>query len=131
MSTTYTLAEVATRVLRDLNLVASDETPSATDMAWAEETTSGELAMLAATGIPIWAGSSVSLPIEYLTPVSRRVGLAVAPSFGLMDVATAQLAMREAERYLAVMAAPRPPLTLITNDAKPRLRRTFDFTTGQ
>ncbi len=41
-------------------------------------------------------------------------------------------AMREAERYLTVMASPRAakPLPLVTNEAKPR-RTGFNFTTGQ
>ena len=130
--TTFSQSDLATRMLKDLGLIASEEVPSAPDLEWAEETVSSEVAMLATIGLPIWNGSDMSVPLEYLTPLSRRCGLAVAPSFGLMDQATAILAMREAERYLTVMAAPRigSPLTLVTNDAKPR-RYGFNYTTGQ
>lgn len=129
--TTYTKSDLATRVLKDLGLVGADETPSAVDQAWAEETVSSEIAMLAAINLPIWNGSDLAIPIEYLTPLSRRIGLAVAPSYGLSDPAAAQLAMREAERYLTVMCAPRSvPLTMRTDDSK-RAGHTFNFTTGR
>src|SRR5690349_10482814 len=98
--TTYTEAELATRTLHDLGLVAADETPSAADLAWTIETNASEVAMLSAIGIPIWNGSEISVPQEYFTILSRRCGLAVAPGFGLADLATAQMAMRDIERYL-------------------------------
>lgn len=120
--TTYTQADLATRVLKDLGLIGAEETPSATDLLWSEETVGSEVAMLGSIGLPIWNGSDIAVPLEYLTPLSRRIGLAVAPSFGLMDAASALLAMREAERYLTVMASPRGanPLPLRSNDAMPR-----------
>jgi hypothetical protein len=128
----FTLTELATRVLKDLGLIAADETPSADDAAWAEETCTAETAMLAAVGIPVWGGSEASVPPEYLTTLSRRIGLAVAPSFGLMDSATAQLAMREAERYLTLMANPRAGIrvALRTDDATGGGRSAFNFTRG-
>lgn len=131
--TTYSQSDLATRMLKDLGLVGAEETPSATDLEWAQETVGAEVAMLGSIGLPIWNGSDMSVPLEYLTPLSRRCGLAVAPSFGLMDTASAQLAMREAERYLTVMANPRAgsPLTLRANDAMPRRIGGFDFTTGR
>lgn len=130
--TTYSRSDLAVRVLKDLGLIGSEETPSAADLEWAEETVSSEVAMLSVIGLPIWNGSDMAVPLEYLTPLSRRVALAVAPSYGLMDQAAAQLAMREAERYLAVMAAPRlsSPAELRSDDAMPR-RRMFDFSTGR
>jgi hypothetical protein len=130
--TTYSQPDLATRVLKDLGLVGADETPSADDLAWATETVSSEVAMLSAIGIPIWNGSDMVVPNEYLTVLSRRIGLAVAPSFGLTDLATAQLAMREAERYLTIMAAPRSasPLSLRTDDAT-RGSSGFNFMTGR
>lgn len=122
--TTYTQADLATRTLKDLGLIGAEETPNAADLIWAEETVGSEVAMLGSIGLPIWNGSDLSVPLEYLAPLSRRIGLAIAPSFGLMDPASAQLAMREAERYLTVMASPRGgnPLPLRSNDAMPRRR---------
>jgi len=130
--TTYSQSDLATRVLKDLGLVGAEETPSATDLEWSQETVGSEVAMLGSIGLPIWNGSDMSVPLEYLTPLSRRIGLAVAPSFGLIDPASAQAAMREAERYLTVMASPRSanPLPLVSNDAMPR-RAGFNFATGR
>lgn len=131
--TTYSQSDLATRVLRDLNLIGAEEVPSASDLEWAEETVSSEVAMLASIGLPIWNGSDMSVPLEYLAPLSRRIGLAVAPSFGLMDQATALLAMREAERYLTVMASPRgvSPRLLRGNDATGYQPSHMDFATGR
>lgn len=95
--TTYTTNELATRVLKDLGLVAAEETPSAADLSWAVETVQSEVAMLAAKGIPIWNGSDISVPLEYLTLLSRRIGLALAPSFGLASITDATSAMQAAE----------------------------------
>src|SRR6476620_9175531 len=105
--TTYSQTDLATRVGKDLGLLGAEETPSARDLEGLKDTVASETAMLASIGLPIWNGSDMSVPLEYLTPLSRRIGLAVAPSYGLMSSADALLAMREAERYLTVMAAPR------------------------
>lgn len=131
--TTYTQAELATRVLRDLGLFGIDETPAADELAFAEETVASEIPMMASIGIPIWNGNELSIPQEYLTVISRRIGLAIAPSYGLADVASAQLAMREAERYLTLMAAPQgAPLKLLAGDAtRQSTAGLFNFTTGR
>jgi hypothetical protein len=128
---TYSRTDLATRVLKDLGLISAEEVPSADDLEWAGETVDGEVALLSAIGLPIWNGSEMDVPQEYLTPLSRRIGLALAPSFGLTDSATAQASMREAERYLTLMANPRAgqPLALLANDATPRRGR-FNYTTG-
>lgn len=130
--TTYSRSDLATRVGKDLGLLGAEETPSAADLEWLEETVSGEVAMLATIGLPIWNGSDMAVPLEYLTPLSRRIGLAVAPSYGLMDPAKALVAMGEAERYLTVMAAPRGshPQTMRSNDATGRRVSVFNYSTG-
>ena len=130
--TTYSLSDLATRVLKDLGLVGADETPSAADQEWAEETVSSEVQMLADIGLPIWNGSEMVVPQSYLTTLSRRIGLAVAPGYGLADLATAQMAMREAERALTIMAAPRgaKPLLLQADDSGQSAGR-FSFTLGR
>jgi len=106
--TTYTKAELATRMLKDLGLVGAEETPSSADQEWAEETVDAETAVLSAKGINIWNGSQYSVPSEYLTTLSRRIGLAVAPSFGLSDIATATVAMRQAEDDLRIIGMTGP-----------------------
>jgi hypothetical protein len=130
--TLYSETEFATRVLKDLGLIDADETPSASDLAWAKETANAEIALLNAINLPIWNGSEMAIPIEYLTTLSRRVGIAIEPSFGLASLTESQLAMREAERYLTMMANPRAlsPKTLRSNDATGG-RRPFDFASGR
>lgn len=128
--TTYSETDFATRVLRDLGLVGADETPSSADLEWAKETAASEIAMLSAINLPIWNGSELAVPQEYLTMLSRRVGLAVAPSFGLTDIATAQKQMRDAEHTLTLMAAPRTrAIPLSADDATPR-RANFSYRNG-
>lgn len=82
--TTYSRTDLAERVLKDLGLVASEATLDAADSVWAEETIASVTAQLAVEGIVIWNGSDQALPLEYLVPLSKRIGLEIAPSFGLM-----------------------------------------------
>ena len=98
--TTYSKSDLATRVLRDLGLIGAEETASAADQTWAEEKVSAVVALLSAKGIPVWNGSDEVVPLEYLTPLSRRIGLDVGPSFGLFSIADAMTAIPEAERDL-------------------------------
>jgi hypothetical protein len=103
--TTYTRSQLATRVLKHLGLVGAEETPSSADLSWAEEICEAEIGLLAAKGVPIWNGGDDDIPHEYLTTLARRIGLAVAPSFGLSDIATATVAMRAAEDDLRILGS--------------------------
>jgi hypothetical protein len=114
--TSYNTEELATRVLKDLGLVASEETPSAADLTWAVETCEAEIGMLAAKGVPIWNGSEDDVPAEYLTALSRRIGLAVAPSFGLISIAEAEQAMPLADANLRILGM--TPGTGVTMEAE-------------
>lgn len=131
-STTFTEDELATRVLREIGIVESGEAPSNIDLVWAKETNASEIALLAAIQMPIWNGSYLSVPLEYYTTLARRLALAVAPSFGIVDLAKAQMAIDAADRTLSLLAAPRMfnPRPLRADDAIQR-RASFDFTTGQ
>jgi hypothetical protein len=104
MSTTYTSQQLATRVLKDTGLYAPDETPSAADLNDAVEVINSEIAAMAVRGIAIWGGSYSTIPIEYLTPLSRRLGLSVGPAFGL-QLDQAALAIEAAEMYLRQVSA--------------------------
>jgi hypothetical protein len=128
--TAYTENQFATRVLKDLGLIGAEETPSSADLEWAKDTAASEIAMLAATGIPIWEGSNISIPEEYVTTLSRRVGLALAPSFGQTDIASAQNAMKAAERSLTVMAAPKSRPSALRVEDRLVNRGAFNFTIG-
>lgn len=106
--TTYSRSDLATRVLKDLGLVYAEEAPSASDLAWAEETVASVAAQLASEGVFIWNGSDESLPLEYLVPLSKRIGLDVGPSFGLFSIAEAETAKPIANATLRRMNAKQP-----------------------
>lgn len=113
--TTFSQTDLATRVLRDLGLVESEETPSDVDIAFALETIASETASMGVRGVPIMNGSDESIPLEYLTALSRRIGLAVAPAFGLITIADASRAIPEAESLLTELSITRSePLTMTT-----------------
>lgn len=113
--TTFSQTDLATRVLRDLGLVESEETPSDVDIAFALETIASETASMGVRGIPIWNGSDESVPLEYFSAMSRRIGLAVAPAFGLITIADAARAIPDAETLLTELSLTRSePLTLTT-----------------
>ena len=90
--TVYSRSDLATRALKDLGLVAAEETPSAADLDWASETTASVAAQLATEGIAIWNGTDESVPLEYLAPLSRRIGVDMAVSYGLLSIDAAEAA---------------------------------------
>lgn len=102
---TFTKADLATRILRDTGLIGAEETPSAIDLLFAEETLSSEIDLLAAKGIRIWDGSEISIPNSYLTTLSRRIGMALGPAFGLGTVAEVSVAIPTIERELRTLSA--------------------------
>lgn len=103
--TTYTKADLAIRILRDAGLVGADETPSAIDLLFAEETLSSEIDLMAMKGIKIWDGSDISIPSSYLTTLSRRIVMAIGPAFGLVSAAEATVALPVVERDLRTLSA--------------------------
>lgn len=102
--TTYSKSDLATRILRDAGLIGADETPNAIDLEFAEETLSSEIEAMSAKGIYIWDGSEAEIPNKYLTALSRRIVLAIGPSFGLMSAAEAELASSAVERTLRILS---------------------------
>jgi hypothetical protein len=106
--TTYTKSELATRVLRDLGLLGSEETASSADLDWTEQTISAAFASLQAKGIRIWDASEDAISDQYLVLLSQRIGLDVAPAFGLMTIADATAAKPVVERDLRTLSA-QPP----------------------
>lgn len=106
--TTFSRSDLAVRVLRDLGLVAAEETPSADDQTFAEETVESVYAELAAVGISLPDGSDQALPEKHLVCVSKRIGLDVGPAFGLFSIADAEVAKPVAEQRLRALSA-KPP----------------------
>lgn len=106
--TTYTESELAARVLKDLGLLGSDESPTAEDLADTIETCASEIQQMETRGIAVWGGNEQSVPTQYLTALSRRIGLAVGPSFGMFSVAEATAAIMPAEQLLRQLSAQEP-----------------------
>lgn len=102
--TTFSKSDLATRILRDAGLVGADETPSAIDLEFAEETLSSEIDALAIRGISIWNGSETEIPNGYLTTLSRRIVLAIAPAFGLASAAEVEVAIPKVEATLRALS---------------------------
>lgn len=98
--TTYTRADMAERVLRDLGLVAAEEPVSAADLSFVEETIESVFGELSLVGIFLPNASEDSIPHEIYAALSKRIGLDVAPAFGLVDAAQAEIAKPIAERRL-------------------------------
>ncbi len=111
--TTFSRTDLATRVLRDLGLIAAEESPSADDLAFAEETVESVYAELALRGISLPNGSDQALPDQHLVCVARRIALDVAPAFGLISVADSELAKPAAEKALRELAMRRPTGQLV------------------
>lgn len=101
---TFSKTDLATRILRDAGLIAAEEVPSAVDLLWAEETLSSEIDLMAEKGILIWNGSEIEIPNSYLTTLSRRIGIAIGPSFGLSSIADATVAIPVVERDLRILS---------------------------
>src|SRR5512139_222025 len=95
--TVYTKAQFATRILRDAGLVGAEETPSAADLTFVQETLSAEMEYLGGKGITIWNGSEDLIPNKYYTTLSRRLTLAIGPAYGLFDATDATVAMEKLE----------------------------------
>lgn len=103
--TTFTKSDLATRILRDAGLIGADETPSAIDLLFAEETIDSEIEAMGSASIRIWNGSSVSVPNAYLTSLSRRLVLAISPAFGLLSAAEVELAIDKVETRLRKLSS--------------------------
>lgn len=105
---TYSLSDIATRSLRDLGLLGANETASADDLSFAEETISAVVAQLTTEGVNIIGGSDQVVPQEYLVQLSKRVGLDIGPAFGLFTIAEAEPAKIAANMALRRMNALQP-----------------------
>lgn len=129
--TSLTDTEFGTYSLRTAGILGAEETATSADLEWVMSQNEAEIMTLSSINLPIWNGSNLSVPVEFRNPLARRCALAWLPSFGLIDLASATMAMREAERYLTLLSATRlKPLELRTNDAKRILPPGFNFTQG-
>lgn len=114
--TTYTRADLAIRVLKDLGLIDARETPDAEDITWVEQTIAAVTGQLANEGVVIWGGSDQVLPEEYLVALSKRIGLDVGPSYGLFSLVDAEMAKPIANVQLKRMSARKPTMSVLDTD---------------
>lgn len=117
--TTYSESDLATETLRSAGLIASDETPDAVDLLDAEQSNRSVIAMMTSLGLPIWNGSVIAVPEEYLIELSIRLSMPLRLKNGMIDEATYMQLVEASEARLTVMAAPRgsAPLELSTNES--------------
>jgi hypothetical protein len=106
--TTYSLDDLATRVLKDLGITDGRGAPDPNDVSWATETARAVTSQLAAERVYIWNGSVEAVPEEYLVILSKRIGLDVGPSFGLFTIAEAEQAKPVVNNTLRSMNAAQP-----------------------
>jgi len=121
MAGPYSTNDLAIRTLRDLNIISASETPSSDDMNYTLETIQSEFARLEADGLQFSnMGCSVdSIPSALLTELSRRMGFAVGPAFGVMSAAVGEQgkAASEAVLWRLIVPAKTPELLNIERAA--------------
>ncbi len=98
--TTYSQTDLATKVLRYLNLVGVTETPSADELADTIETISSDVAAMTVRNMPIWNGSVMAVPQAYLLPLAIRLSIPISASYGLMNPKDVPAACLAAEYVL-------------------------------
>jgi hypothetical protein len=104
----FTTNDLMLRVLQDLNIIAIDQVPDATDKNFVLQTITCEFARMEADGIRF---SNAETSVDSISPVlftelSRRIGYAVGPGYGIMDTATALQSIKASEDTIRQLVAP-------------------------
>jgi hypothetical protein len=104
----FTTNDLAVRILRDLNITPIDQAPSANDIDFVLETITCEFAKMEADGIRF---NNAETSVDSISPVmfielSRRIGFAIAPGYGIMDAGTALQAIKSSEDEIRKLVAP-------------------------
>jgi len=117
---TYTTNDLALRVLRDLNIIALDEIPQASDFNFAVETIRSEFARMEADGIRMWGTTVDIIDNVYFTELSRRMGFALATAYGIMPASQAEQGKEASEAIIRRLAAATktPELLIIERAAR-------------
>lgn len=95
----YSISDLATRALRKANLIGAEETASAADMEYAEESITSDTAALAVEGIVILNGTEQVIPVEQLEPLARYYAITFKEDYGLMPTVQA-IQAREFEKRI-------------------------------
>ena len=104
----FTTNDLALRILHDLNVTPIDQDPDASDLQFVLQTITCEFASMEADGLRLnMAETSVdSISPVLFTELSKRIGYAVAPGYGMMDMATALQAIGASEDKIRRLIAP-------------------------
>lgn len=104
----FTTNDLALRVLQDLNIIAIDQIPDATDLNYVLQTITSEFARLDAKGFRLNMDetSEDSISPSLFLLMSSLIGYAVAPGYGIMDTGTAQQNMDIAEDKIWKLTTP-------------------------
>ena len=105
--TTYSTNDLATRALRKANLIGAEETPTAADLEFAQESIVSDTAALIAEGIVMDNGSAESIPIEQLDPRADYHAVAFKKDYGLINEVEAEQA-RQSQRMRLRRLCARP-----------------------
>lgn len=124
----YTTNDLAVRILQDLNIIAIDQAPDATDLTYVLQTIQSEFARMEADGIRFnMAETTVdSISPILFTELSRRIGYSVAPGYGIMDTATALQSIRGSEDVIRQLVAPSKTPEVMTIERAARGARIRD-----
>lgn len=85
MATTRTKADLAENVMRDLGLIAADESPSALDQKYVIGRYDDLLAEMTDDDMGYWDAGAI--PLEIFSPLTKFVALEVAMAFGVSGTA--------------------------------------------
>ena len=78
----YTETETVTHAMRKSGLLASDETPSADDLSFAQKIYRSRIAALKVRGVQLWGLTADDIPEEYLDPISDYIAMFLLASHG-------------------------------------------------
>jgi len=124
----YSTTDLAVRTLRDLNIISAEELPAAEDLQYVIETIQSEFARMEADGIKFSQHSTSvnSINTVLFTELSRRMGFAVGPAFGVMSAATGEAGKMASESILRRLVAPVKTPELLTIERAARGTRIRD-----
>jgi hypothetical protein len=114
--------------MRDLNIIASDEQPDSSDFAYVQQTIESDFARMEADGINFGNhGTTIdSINGALFTELSRRMGFAIGPAFGVMDAATSEAGKEASENVLRRLVVPVKEPELLTIERAARGYRIRD-----
>lgn len=121
--TVYSETDFATETLRSPGLVGIEDTLTGAEYADVTRSNRSVIGLLSAIGLPIWNGSEIEVPEEYLVELALRCSLPLQFKYGLIDHAAMLTMIDTSEARLTVMAAPRGAMPLLASSNESTGRR--------